>query len=365
VGDEGNGTRVAFTLVTGAGASHNFGVNGNSIPLMNEWSDRLIEKLSARNNSYPDALRLTKQLSGTEFEERIGTFLRIVDRFPMMEQILEPSLHFQASPGIALGGTFATWFTTTKFHLDTINGLLKESLNELFGVDQFNLEAAAEAYAQLFQQFHVDRQYSVAMATTNYDISGEVALERFGFTVDSGERPSVLGTGNSKLAIDKIVGGLPERTPFLHLHGKIGWFESGGETYALPSNVRQAGADAIPIVMLPDLEKSYESNLVINSIWEQFTTLISKSDRVLVLGHSLHDEYLVRVLRQHLSKPERLAISVHCSDNFSESEVLAMVNEEKRIESLFPQATVFRIDFAKDRFSLDDVYNSWVKKMAS
>lgn len=43
---------IDLVLVTGAGASREFGVNHTRIPLMGEWSDALVEKIRSRSADY-------------------------------------------------------------------------------------------------------------------------------------------------------------------------------------------------------------------------------------------------------------------------------------------------------------------------
>ena len=46
--DEPGRTRdIDLVMVTGAGASRDFGVNGVKLPLMGDWSDALVKKLGA------------------------------------------------------------------------------------------------------------------------------------------------------------------------------------------------------------------------------------------------------------------------------------------------------------------------------
>lgn len=45
---------IDMVLVTGAGASKTFGMNGVPMPLMGDWSDHLVRKLSERMG-YKDA----------------------------------------------------------------------------------------------------------------------------------------------------------------------------------------------------------------------------------------------------------------------------------------------------------------------
>jgi len=61
--------------------------------------------------------------------------------------------------------------------------------------------------------------------------------------------------------------------------------------------------------MLPDPEKAYDSDPVINSLWSQFILALQRTKRVFVLGHSLNDKALAQAIRDNV-RADRIAITV-------------------------------------------------------
>lgn len=60
--------------------------------------------------------------------------------------------------------------------------------------------------------------------------------------------------------------------------------------------------------MLPDPEKNYDQDLTIITLWSEFRSALGRAKKVLVLGHSLNDSYLVRTLSQYVGDPHRVAV---------------------------------------------------------
>jgi hypothetical protein len=289
--------------------------------------------------------------------------LHVLEEFPKIQSILEPSLRFQSIQGLPHGTSLDDWFSTTQIHLNQINDLIRSSLFNLFGFEKFNYQKATDAYGQLFNSLAVNSTQSVAVATTNYDASVDFALENLGFKVDNGEQRTVSGYGEAPLDVTELIVGLPRRTPVLHLHGKIGWYETESGPVALPSNQQHAQKDGVPLIMLPDLNKDYGSNAVINSLWTQFETLVSNAHRILVLGHSLHDDLMVRVLRERITKPQTLAITYFWPESITESERDWARQEVERIHEFFPRAMPIPIDFDPGHVELEGVLDSWLKSI--
>src|SRR4051812_16888696 len=102
--------------------------------MMAEWSEALIRSLGTRDSSYLSATGLTPGLSGPEFEERLGRFLRSVLAFSEIEPLLEPSLLMQRHDRIFLEG-LKQWHGATLHHLGEVTKVVHESLYENFGFD--------------------------------------------------------------------------------------------------------------------------------------------------------------------------------------------------------------------------------------
>jgi hypothetical protein len=300
-----------LVLITGAGASCPFGVNDVRLPLMGDWSDHVLAKLASVNYALPQAAQLEKGLSGIEFERRLGTFLRSIQAFDLIKPLIEPSLQ---APGVppqvtaqhVLGG----WHTGATALWQQAQDALHASLYELFGDPAVDTDAAASAYAELLTQLGATEGSRWVYATTNYDTIGERVIERIGGIPDWGEPRDPSNYGEHPLDVRNLVDGAGRYVPVLHLHGRIGWFRrsasEGGRAYGTQTKAYTHGI-GVPIVMLPDIDKTYDGEPVIATLWEQFQLALRRTQRVFVLGHSLHDQALVRALQT--VPRDRLAIA--------------------------------------------------------
>ncbi len=106
-----------------------------------------------------------------------------------------------------------------------------------------------------------------------------------------------------------LLGSMPRNVPVLHLHGKVGWFRRDGRPRSTVPNERFEPVAGPPIVMLPDLEKDYAADPIIESLWRQFEDALRRARRVFILGHSLHDEALIEALTQNLERLDRVAVT--------------------------------------------------------
>ena len=61
--------------------------------------------------------------------------------------------------------------------------------------------------------------------------------------------------------------------------------------------------------MLPDPEKVYDKDDVINALWLEFTLVLRRAKRVFVLGHSLNDAFLLRALTENVEPYVRIAVT--------------------------------------------------------
>lgn len=304
---------IDVVLVTGAGASRAFGVNGVPMPLMTDWADHLVGKLGVRPG-YLEATGLRKNMSGEEFEFRLGKFLQDVEAFRRVRDLLDPSVRFQdfgaGTQIMQSTGVMEQWHQQSVYHFDQITGLIRESLYELFADAAVDLDAAAKAYQGLFQSLGLGGPDSrLVYATTNYDTIGEHAIRRAGGLPDWGQPPSLEREGEARLAVDGLLEGLPRYVPVLHLHGRVGWYRGDGRVYAANVVKHQEGF-GIPLVMLPDPEKVYDQDDVIIALWREFSAALARAKRVLVLGHSLNDQYLLRALIQNVQPLDRIAVGV-------------------------------------------------------
>jgi hypothetical protein len=336
---------IDLVMVTGAGASREFGVNGTKLPLMAEWSDALVLKLG-EHISYLDTTGLKRGMAGEEFEGRLGKFLRDIEAFARIGDLLEPSTRFQdlgPSGGQFLGaqGVLENWHTVAGHHFGQITDLIRESLYDLFADARVDHGAAATAYAGLFSSLGLGGGSRMVYATTNYETVGEHAIRLAGGRPDWGQPPALGNEGELRLEVPGIIDGIGRYVPVLHLHGRVGWYRRDGRVYAA-NVVRHDQGFGIPIVMLPDPDKVYDQDDVIISLWQQFGEALARAKRVFVLGHSLNDSYLLRALVQNVEPLDRIAVAVleagHDDDSLDSSAVpvVAKIQEHLGNAAIIP-----------------------------
>jgi hypothetical protein len=354
---------IDLVLVTGAGASHEFGVNHSKMPLMSAWSDALVDKIGKSSWAYLEATGLTKDLGGPEFEQRLGRFLQMAQALPQVDQVLKPSLEFQAPPPNLNEQSLRQWHQNAMFHVGKITNLIHESLYEAFSYEHMDLDAAAQAYGMLLGQLGINNTHSMVYATTNYDLVGEYVIERLSGLPDWGERHNLMNQGESPLRVERLLDGMPRYVPVLHLHGRIGWYLRDGRP--ISANItRHNEGFGIPIVMLPDPDKDYDLNPVIFSLWSQFEEALRRARRVLVLGHSLNDRSLIEALRQNVTPAERVAVTV-----LGESGQPAVIaSDTGRVSEILsqdlPSASIIPIYFAQNSVSIEEAVAAWNNRLA-
>lgn len=308
---------IDYVLITGAGASCAFGINGGRLPLMGDWANALVKKLGSASSGYLKAIGLHAGLSPAEFEERLGAFNRRVAAFAEIEPLVAVSREFPhsaetqrvVSPLYALEG----WHSSTKSHLDQIVELIRESLYELFADPSLDIKKAADSYGGLFRLLGITDATPWVYATTNYDPIGERVIEELGWRPDWGQPPQA-NTSGQRLDVDGVIRGIGRYVPVLHLHGRVHWYRrtdglGSSPVYAAATPQHQAGF-GVPIVMLPDPNKAYASEPVISSLWTQFEETLRRTKRVFVLGHSLNDETIVQALTDNVEPLDRIAVTV-------------------------------------------------------
>lgn len=292
---------IDLVLVTGAGASCAFGVNGTSLPLMATWSDHLVRKLREAPNGYLAATGLAERMQAEQFERRLGDFLRSVDAFKSIHPLLGPitAIERNLCPQ-ANDDEWSHWHEALSFQLDQIVGVIYSSLYEMFGAPKFDPILVEQAYSSLLTTLGVGVGSRWVYATTNYDTIGETAIAALGGLPDVGEVQMPPGHSERPIRVDGLLGGMPRYVPVLHLHGRVEWFRQPRMGLRSTPVARYDPQFGIPVVMLPDLEKSYDGDPTITSLWQEFAAALSRAKRVLVLGHSLHDAALLGALRENV-----------------------------------------------------------------
>jgi hypothetical protein len=358
---------IDVVLVTGAGASRAFGVNGVPMPLMSDWADHLVGKLGGRIG-YLEATGLRKSMSGEEFESRLGKFLQDAEAFSRIRDLLGPSVKFQdfgAGTQVMQGtGVMEQWHQRAVHHFDQITELIRESLYELFADAAVDLDAAAKAYQGLFQSLGLGApDSSLVYATTNYDTIGEHAIRRSGGLPDWGQPPSLEHEGEARLVVGGLLAGLPRYVPVLHLHGRVGWYRRDGRVYAA-NVVKHQEEFGIPVVMLPDPEKVYDQDDIIIALWREFSTALARAKRVFVLGHSLNDRYLLQALIQNVRPLDRIAVSVLGDDQNPPQPHPSAGAVMAKIQQSLGNAAVIPMRFGDD---IDQGYvgiRTWAEKLS-
>lgn len=288
---------IELVLVTGAGASREFGVNQTRLPLMEDWAHALVGALN-NHPGYRQVTGLEAGMDGQEFEDRLGVFLRRVQAFRLMEPLLGglagvPSTQTQP----VSDGVWSDWHRDRDFQLSQVTQVIHKSLYELFGEPSIDIGAVQQGYVALLTSLNIGLGSRWAIATTNYDTIAEEAVEAVGGMPDTGSVQLARHGTQRIVRVEQLSEGLPRFVPVLHLHGRVGWIrQTDGEVVVVPAQSYDASFGA-PVVMLPDLEKDYDTDSTVSALWREFELLLSRAQRVLVLGHSLHDRALVSALR--------------------------------------------------------------------
>ena len=306
---------IDLVLITGAGASREFGTQGTKLPLMGDWSEALIAKLGQKGPDYLEVTGLHGGMSGPEFEAQLGQFLQQVAAFPMIESIVGASINFQSLRSSTIGaqGVLDNWHSQVLFQLKQIVESIRESLYDQFAEDKCDVTKATNAYRSLFEALGISGHTKLVYATTNYDLIGESVIERLGALPDWGQPARISFSGEVPLNVSNILNGMPRYTPVLHLHGRVGWYRridptgKTTSTYSTSVMKHQQGLGD-PIVMLPNPDKIYDDELI-SPIWDEFKRALRRAKAVLVLGHSLNDKALVDAIISNVDRLDRVAVT--------------------------------------------------------
>jgi hypothetical protein len=364
-----NDRSIERVLVTGAGASCGLGASGIKVAAMKEWADHLTGALTSRASGTALLVGLQYGMDGTEFERRLGKFLASARSFSDARDLMlassnitypAPLSNLMTRPNVE------EWHRLVSFQIEQVFEVVHETLYTLFGNPSFDLNRARTSYDELLSQIGMGPgAANWVYATTNYDSIGDEALEASGFRIAWGERHRVRA-GEPLIDPKTLLEGVRTTVPILHLHGRIGWYRrratEGGEAVAVNTTGYQPGFGT-PIVMLPDPNKVYDSDPVINSIWGQFEQALSRTKRVLVLGHSLNDDQIVSAIAR-FADPASVAITVygHSSDpekpNWNEDPILR-IREER-----LPGSTLIPIRFGEEGVPRSRRLVEWFQRSA-
>jgi hypothetical protein len=290
---------------------------------MSQWADELVKKLFESGADVHDLSGLRTGMSGPEFEAALGLFLKRTEAFAQVRDIVPLT---QKVPGIS-SPQIQTWYDNVVNSFDRINEVIVGSLMEQFHHSRLAVSDAIQAYRALLRMAGLPRGERLVYATTNYDALGELALEGLGARVDAGEPTRQYGGHATGLDVVGLLGGMGRSTPVLHLHGKAGWYRDRNGDVQVLDVVQHHSSHGVPVVMLPDPSKSYAGNDVLALLWAQFEEALLNAQRVLVLGHSLHDDQLVKLLKR-IPDQRHLAITFFGSGTTQDTSQLEWLQQE-------------------------------------
>jgi hypothetical protein len=278
---------MKLLLITGAGASRELGNQPDKMPLMTDWENALCDALDAEEQGLAAGCHLARDESGPQFEQNLGLLLS-------WQRIQSLQDHF-----FTLGGespnTHNQYMIAARDRANRRREIIKRvidtTLYEQFGSHRIDDRRAREAYFTLLQALG---EPEFVVATTNYDRSVESALENLDYRVMTGfERR---GQRTPKLVAEGLFERRGSNIPVLHLHGAVGWYqaEDGVEDHYADKPLNPSLGT--PVVLYPDPNKDPTSHEVVSQLWRELNRIIAWADHILVIGHSLHDAPLRRVL---------------------------------------------------------------------
>jgi hypothetical protein len=314
MGPVAESTEHRLVLITGAGASVHFGADGRTLPLMADWSDALVKALDSAERGLATTIDLRTGLTGEEFEEVLGAFLRWNQTFDATKRFIEVG---RTSPDIPITSEILNWLSVARQRARTIVQAVNVSLWQEFGLKRVDTAKATSTYQGLLKALRAlpaNGPAALFSATTNYDRLGEVVLDDLGFTVDTGTGTRPVRARTEHLDVDAIQPWAdPMTVPHLHLHGAVGWYrDPQGGIWVDPAD-RAYDPRLTPAVLHPDPDKDPlgEGEVGVSALWNKFADALESATDVLVLGHSLHDPPLLDALFQHSGRNTRFAFTFH------------------------------------------------------
>jgi hypothetical protein len=333
---------VDLVLVTGAGASHAF--SDDYLPLMPEWRERLEKHIRVKTPNYADLVDLRGDMSGVEFERKLGTFLQSVRAFRRTRSLVESATKLLQYQSTQIPNVVPAWYAEIDRALADVIFGINQSLFDQFG-RSFLTGRAETSYQTLLTSLGiVAGESTFVYATTNYDRVGESTLHNLGFHPDLGYDYPVQGGAEFELnvrGLARVAG--PNRTPVLHLHGSVGWFtRDDGTPVANPqwSALNDGGNNpGVPIVMLPDLDKDYQEFSIIDDVWTEFELILRRAKAIFVLGHSCNDLKLCDAIKSCVPS-QCIGAAYHPSEENGQLQVMDRlgIGAEQTIPMIFGNA---------------------------
>jgi hypothetical protein len=302
---------VDLVIITGAGASNRMA--DPPFPLMKEWRTSLQRRLQQEVPNFADLVGLNEDIEGAEFERRLGEFLGTALDFTSSEDLVARSIELPFVAHTMNHQAISDWRLQFSNALGRLfEEIYQSSFSEFGHNNLFNTKLAEESYGELLHALDIrPNETTWALATTNYDHVAEITLTSLGYFPAVGEERPTGGGGQFRLNARNLAAfATPYRTPVFHLHGSVGWFQkSNGQPYGLDSVANYNPSMGLPIMMLPNPRKNYESISLVGEIWREFRAVLKRAKSVLVLGHSLNDPELRMALGQDVIDGRRVAIT--------------------------------------------------------
>jgi hypothetical protein len=308
--------------VTGAGASRNLGIEEKKMPLMADWSDALCGALDSREQGFASACGLAPGMEGPEFEANLGLLLKFDQSRTLMDRFAP--LGREDFRGERQYVTKARQLTGQR--LEAFKRTLDATLYDEFGLGRVDDDRAADAFRALLEVCGRE----IVVATTNYDLSAEAALDALDFKVDAGFR----ATRGRTPALNPVgfVADRQDMTPVIHLHGAVGWYEKEGAVESHYADKPYNASLGTPVVLYPNPDKDPTNDAVVSQLWTEFNQAIEEAKAVVVIGHSLHDPSLVKTLKAAAGKKP---VVISYFDK----------KDRERIENVVPHARALHLDF--------------------
>jgi len=253
-------------------------------------------------------------MTGPAFEARLGELLRWREMVPLaLDFVRLGHANFQPSGGGYLGG-----LERTAKRLDSVRNAVNRTLYDLFDQKHVDEKKAEITYRRLLKA--LGNPSKLVVATTNYDRSIEAGLRRLKIDV-------VTGFDHSAETVPPLDPSLLSEVdrpgvPVLPLHGAVGWYRRDGQVFDHRGGQDFNPSLGTPVVLYPDPDKDPTDDAAVSGLWEQFESAASNAEAVCVIGHSLHDDGLVDVLRREADSGKPVVIG------YCEKETLSRVEEE-------------------------------------
>jgi hypothetical protein len=287
---------------------------------MADWAGILANAIDKRfSTKAAAAIGLDDNMSGPKFEEALGTFLA----WTRAHDLNRSFTRFGAPDFFGVPAQVTSWHELNEQRAVDVMATLHETLYDSFGSSAVSVESARAAYQQLIQALGGNNQRYI-VATTNYDVTVDIAFRELGFSVNDGFPPSGLlrprfdprGLGSwERLGADDV--------SVLHLHGAVGWYRKRDNSIA-----RYATDDpynntlGTPVILPPDRDKDPLGDAMVSDLWQEFRAAVAGATHIAVIGHSLADAPVVLVLS--LSTAPKLVLDLAPSDHLSGADQLTI-----------------------------------------